>query len=51
MKQKWLEMVQVTVLYHTDEFIFVLSFKNANGGQNRSSGAKTWLLRRVGAKT
>ena len=49
MKQKLSEMVQVTVLFHTDEFIFVWSFKN--GRQNRSSGAKTGLLRRAGAKT
>ena len=40
MKQKCLEMVQVTVLFHTDEFIFVWSVKNGNGRQNRSSGAK-----------
>ena len=39
-KQKLLEMVQATVLFHTDEFIFVWSFKNGNGRQNRSSGAK-----------
>ena len=51
MKQKLLEMVQVTVLFHTYEFIFVWSFKNGMGRQNRSSGAKTWLFRRVGAKT
>ena len=51
MKQKMLEMVQVTVLFHTDEFIFVWSFKNGNGRQNCSSGAKTGLLRRAGAKT
>ena len=50
MTQTLLEMVQVTVLFHTDEFIFV-SFKNRNGRQNRSSNAKTWLLRRAGAKT
>ena len=51
MKQKLLEMVQVTDLFHTDEFIFVWSFKNGNGHQNRSSGANTGLLRRAGAKT
>jgi len=51
MKQKLSEMVQVTVLFHTNEFIFVWSFKNGNGRQNRSSGAKTRLLRRAGAKT
>ena len=50
-KQKWLEMVQVSDLFHTDEFIFVWSFKNGNGRQNRSSGAKTGLIRRAGAKT
>ena len=44
-------MVQVTGLFHTDEFSFVRSLKNGNGCQNCSSGAKTWLLRRVGAKT
>ena len=36
MKQKLLEMVQVTVLFHTDEFIFVWSFKNGTRRQNRS---------------
>ena len=51
MKQKLFEMVQVTVLFHTDEFIFVWSFKNGNGCQKRSAGAKTWLLRQAGAKT
>ena len=35
MKQKLLEMIQVAVLFHTDEFIFVWSFKNGNGRQNR----------------
>ena len=40
MKQKLLEMVQDTVLFHTDECIFVWSFKNGNGRQNRSLGAK-----------
>ena len=51
MKQKLFDMVQVTVLFHTDEFIFVRSFKNGNRRQNRSSGAKAGLLRRAGAKT
>ena len=42
MKQKLVEMVQVTVLRHTDEFIFDrIGFKNGNGRQNSSSGAKT----------
>ena len=50
MKQKFSEMVKDTVLFHTDEFIFLWSFKNGNGRQNRSSGAKTGLLRRAGAK-
>ena len=50
MKQKLSEMVQVTVLFHTNEFIFVWSFKNGNGRQNRSLGAKIRLLRRAGAK-
>ena len=36
---------------HTDEFNFVWSIKNGNGRQNRSSGAKTGLLQRAGAKT
>ena len=49
-KQKLLEMIQVTVLFHNDEFIFVWSFKNGNGRQNRSSDAKNGLLRRTGAK-
>ena len=31
--------------------MFVWSFKNGNGRQHRSSGAKTWLLRRASAKT
>ena len=30
-KQKFLEMVQVTDLFHNDEFIFVWSLKNGNG--------------------
>ena len=51
MKQKLLGMIQVTVWLHTDEFIFVWFHKNENGRQNRSSGAKTELLRRVGATT
>ena len=51
MKQKLLEIVQVTVLFHTDEYIFVWSFRNRNGRQNRYSGAKTDLLRWAGAKT
>ena len=50
MKQKLSEMVQVTVLFHTDDYFF-WSFKNGNGRQNRSSGAKTELQRLVGAKT
>ena len=41
--EKLLKMVQVTDLFHT-EFIFVRR-------RNRSSGAKTGLLRRAGAKT
>ena len=41
-------MVQVNVLFHTDEIIFVWFFKNGNGRQNRSSGAKTGLLRATG---
>ena len=44
MNQKLLEMVQVTVLFHTDELIFVWSFKNGNGRQNRSSGASLSLF-------
>ena len=39
-------MIQVTVLIHTDEFIFVWSFKNGNGRSNSSVGAKTELIRR-----
>ena len=50
MKQMLSEMVQGTVLFHSDEFILVWSFKNGNGRQNRSSVAKTGLLRRAGAK-
>ena len=33
-KQKLLEMGQVTVLFHTDEFILVWSLKNGNGCRN-----------------
>ena len=51
MKQKLLEMIQVTVWLHTDEFIFVWFYKSENGRQNCSSGASTELLRRAGAKT
>ena len=51
MKQKLLEMVQVTVLFHNDKFIYVWSFKNGKGRQNCSSGAKTGILRRVGLKS
>ena len=36
-------MVQVTVMFHTDEYIYVWSFKNGNGRQNRSSGVETYL--------
>jgi len=42
MKQKLLEMVQVTVLFHTDEFIFVLSLNNGNGRQNLL-GCHNWV--------
>ena len=38
-------MIQVTVWLHTNEFNFVWFYKNENGRQNRSSGAKTELLR------
>ena len=51
MKQKLLEMIQVAIWLHTDEYIFVWSEKNGNGCQNRSSGAKTELLRRAVATT
>ena len=44
MKQRLMEMVQVTALFHTHEFIFVWSFKNGNGRQNPSSGAKRGYL-------
>ena len=33
MKQKLLEMVQVTVLFHTDEFIYVWSYKTETGAK------------------
>ena len=46
MKQKFLEMIQVAVWLHTDEFIFVWFHKNEKGRQNRYSCAKTGLLRR-----
>jgi len=42
MKQKLLEMVQVTLLFHTDEFIFVLSLNNGNGRQNLL-GCHNWF--------
>ena len=51
MKQKLLEMIQVTVWLHSDEFIFVWFNKNEKGRQNRSSATKTELLRRAGATT
>ena len=51
MKQKLLEIVQFTVLFLTDKFIFVWSFKNGNGRLNRILGAKTGLLRRAGSIT
>ena len=51
MKQKLLEMIQVNVWIHTDEFIFDWFYINENGRQNRSSGAKTELLWRAGATT
>ena len=40
MRQKLLEMFQVTVLFHTDEFIFVWSLKNGNGCQTTPRGPK-----------
>ena len=51
MKQKLIEMIQVTALLHTDGSIFVWIYKNENGRQNHSLGAKTELLRRAGATT
>ena len=42
-------MIQLTVWF--DEFIFVWFYKNENGLQIRTSGAKTELLRREGATT
>ena len=51
MKHKWFKMVLVnTVLFHTDEFIFVRSFKNGNGRQSRSSGAKGPKLNNFGGR-
>ena len=50
MKQKLLEMIQVTAWLNTDELIFVWFYKDQNGRQN-FSGAKTELLRRVGSTT
>ena len=49
MKHKLLEIIQVTVRLHTDEFIFVWFYKNENGRQNRFLGDKTELLRRTSA--
>ena len=37
MKQKLLEMIQVTVRLHIVEIIFVWFYKNENRRQNRSS--------------
>ena len=48
-KQKMLEMIEVTVWLHTDEFIFVWFYIKDNGHQNYSSGTETELLRRAGA--
>ena len=48
MKQKLMEMIQVTFGLHINEFIFVWFHKNENGRQNHSSSAKTELLRRAG---
>ena len=48
MKQKLLEMVQVTVFFHTDELIFVCSFKNGNGRVPRLSSRVTLATSRRG---
>ena len=37
MKQKLLEMIQVTVWLLNYEYMFVWSYKNGNGRQNRSN--------------
>ena len=42
-------MIQVTIWLHTDEFIYVWSYKNRNGHKNHSSSTKTEFLRGVGA--
>ena len=51
MRQKLLEIIQVAVWIHNDAFSFVWFYKNETGRQNRSSGAKTELLRRADATT
>ena len=53
MKQKQLEMVQITVLLHTIPplMIFFGLTKNGNERQNLSSGSKTGLRRRACVKT
>ena len=51
MKRKLLEIIQVTVWLHTDEFKFAWFHKNENERQNHPSGAKTELFRRAGAST
>ena len=50
LKQKLLEMVKLLFCFILMNFFF-WSFKNGNGRQNLSSGAKSWLYRRTGAKT
>ena len=39
MKQKLLEMIQITVWLHTDEFIFVWFYKN----DNTKNGRQNWV--------
>ena len=51
LKQKLLEMVQVTVLFHTDEFHFCLVFQKREWAPKPTLAAETGLLRQVGAKT
>ena len=43
MKQKLLEMVQFTVLFHTDEFIIVLVYQKRNRAPKPHLGCQNWV--------
>ena len=51
MNQSWWKWFKLLFCFKLMKFIFVYSFINGNGRQNRFSGAKTGLLRRAGART